>query len=59
MLSKWSFSHCSVFRLILNLWTYWSCINKGKYFKCISDYIEWNLYFIVRQWPDDYVPLNI
>ena len=48
-----------MFRLILNLWTYWSCIKKGKYTKRISDYIEWNLCFIERRWLDHYVPFHI
>ena len=59
MFKKGNFVHCSVFHLILNLWTYWACIKCGKNYDHLSDYIEWNLFYVKRRWLDHYLPFDI
>ena len=59
MLRKVDFDHCSLFCLILNLWTYWSCIRSGRYYDKLSDYIGWNLFYIQQKWPRYYLPFEI
>ena len=49
ILKKSDFAHCSVFTLILNLWTSWACIKSGKYHRRLSEYIKWNLIYIERR----------
>ena len=59
MLQKGDFSYCSLFYLILNLWTYWVCIKNGKNWEHLSMYIDWNLFYLKRKWSDSYLPFEI
>ena len=59
MLKKVDFAHCSVFHLILNLWTYWACIMSGKNYDRLSDYFEWNSFYIKQRWPSPYLPFEM
>ena len=59
MLRRCDFKHCSVFHLILNLWTYWFYITRGRCYKKLFDYIEWNLFYIRQRRPPHYLPFEI
>ena len=59
ILEKVHFVHCLVLTLMLNLWSYWACIKRGKYYERLSDCIEWNLFYIERRWPSYYLLFEI
>ena len=59
MLKKGDFSNCSLFCLMLNLWSYCACIKNGKNLEHLSTYVDWNLFYLKRKWPDSYLPFEI